>query len=121
MPDSHGEFAINDSVKTLIDRCIAHAGSMTALAQILGMTQPDLSNMASGKRTISPSTVGLMCNVLDLGAEEARRLAAHAIVDNAKKDKVDALKRAFFGVGQRLIEEGRNYKRRQSDQRPNSH
>ncbi len=54
--------------------------------------------MQAGKRPISPQTVGLLCDVLELDGAEAQRLAAEAIITCAKQERRGVLRRAFFGL-----------------------
>ena len=86
------------NVKTLIDECITKCGSQKALAEKIGIEQPDIQRMASGKRPVSPVTVGLLCDVLELPGSEASRLAVLAIIETAKPEKRGVLRRAFFRV-----------------------
>jgi hypothetical protein len=54
--------------------------------------------MVKGERPISPETVALLADVLELPGEEAQRLAAESIISNVKNaSKRERLKRAFFG------------------------
>lgn len=84
-----------DEMKTLIDKSIKLCGSQEALARRLKIKQQDIQQMKSGKRKISPATIGLLCNVLDIGREESRRLAVTAIVLNAKGHMQRELSKAF--------------------------
>jgi len=61
------------------------------------MCAPDISQMKAGNRAISPLTVGLLRDVLELEGEEARRLAVEAIVATAKPNRAGVLRRAFVG------------------------
>ena len=84
------------SVKTLIEDCVALCGTQKALAVKLGSTQQDVHKWLTGKRPVSPATVGQLCDLLHLDGEEARRLAAEAVIATAKPEKQGVLRRAFF-------------------------
>lgn len=84
------------TVKTLIDDCVLLCGSQSELARRMGIRPTDVSVMQSGKRPITAATVGLLCDVLELPAEDARRLAVTAVIDGASGEKKIALARAFF-------------------------
>lgn len=71
-------------------------GTQKALAEKLGSTQQDVHKWLTGKRTVSPVTVGQLCDLLGLDGEEARRLAAEAVIATAKPEKQGVLRRAFF-------------------------
>lgn len=54
--------------------------------------------MVKGNRPITPETVALLCDVLELSGAEAREIAAWSVILNAKNaEKRETLKRAFFG------------------------
>lgn len=85
------------SVQTLIDEAVNFCQGQAELARRVGMTRQDIQHMQAGKRTVTPETVALICDVLELSGEEARRLAAEAIVANPKNaDRREVLRRAFF-------------------------
>lgn len=84
------------TVKTLIAECVAMCGTQTALAKMMDSTQQDVHKWTTGKRPISPATVGQLCDLLGLDGEEARRLAAEAVIASAKPEKQGVLRRAFF-------------------------
>lgn len=84
------------TVKTLLDECITFCGSQSALSRRLGITPGDVNDMAKGRRPISPTCVGLLCDLLELDGTEAQRLAAEAIVNCAKEKQRGTLRRAFF-------------------------
>lgn len=87
-----------ESVIALIDRAVQLCGSQAALARALGVYPADISDWKKGKRPVTPETVALICDVLQLPGEEARTLAAWAVIENAKNSsKREKLKRAFFG------------------------
>jgi hypothetical protein len=85
------------TVETLIDEAIKRASGVVALAKIIGKSHTQVADMRAGRLPISPETVGLLCNVLELDAEEARRLLAESIVNHPKnKARQGVLRRAFF-------------------------
>lgn len=84
------------SVKTLIEDCVAMCGTQKALALKLNSTQQDVHKWMTGKRAVSPATVGQLCDLLGLDGDEARRLAAEAVIATAKPEKQGVLRRAFF-------------------------
>jgi hypothetical protein len=85
------------TVKTLLDEAAAACGGYAALGRRIDKTGPQLSDMKAGREPITPETVGLLADVLELPAEEARRLAALAVVENPKNRRhVEALRRGFF-------------------------
>jgi hypothetical protein len=83
-------------VQTLLDEAAAKCGTDRALAAVIGKSPSQITDMRKGVVTISPQTVGLLADVLELDGDEARRLAASAIVSNAPPDRRAALRRAFF-------------------------
>jgi len=85
------------TVQSLLDEATEKCGGNRKLAEAIGVGGPDLSEMRAGRRPISPMTVGLLCDVLELDGEEARRLAIDAIVATAKPQRAGVLRRAFFG------------------------
>lgn len=86
------------TVQSLIDEAIDLCkGNQSELARRIGMKPQDIQAMHAGRRPVSPETVGLLCDVLQLDGEEARRLAVEAIVGNPKNaEKAQVLRRAFF-------------------------
>ena len=84
------------SIKTLLDHCVTLCGSQRALAERIGSTQQDVHKWTTGKRPLSPATVGQLCDLLQLEGNDAQRLAAEAIINNAKPEKQGVLRRAFF-------------------------
>lgn len=87
------------TVQTLIEDCLALCGSQHALAVKLGSTQQDVHKWLTGKRPVSPVTVGQLCDLIHLDGDEARRLAAEAVIATAKPEKQGVLRRAFFVLG----------------------
>lgn len=84
------------TVETLIDECIEKCKGQAKLARLMEISPQALSAMKLGTMPVSPATVGLLCDVMELEGEEARRLAVLAIVANAKPEKRGVLRRAFF-------------------------
>jgi hypothetical protein len=61
------------------------------------MNPPTLAQMRSGVRAISPETVALLCDLLQVSGEEAREWAALSVIENPKNSHIaGALRRAFF-------------------------
>lgn len=86
------------TVHTLIDEAVILCSGQSGLARSLGITPGDVNSMVRGKRTITPATVGQLCDLLGLDGEEARRLAAEAVIAAAKPEKQGVLRRAFFAL-----------------------
>lgn len=93
------------TVQTLIDEAAAFCSGRTALARRIDVDPAQITKWANRTEPISPESVALLCDVLQLSGEETRRLAALAIVENPKNArKAERLRRAFFvswaiGVG----------------------
>lgn len=85
------------TVETLIDEACAKCGTDRRVCELVGLKPQQISSMRAGRIPISPQTVGLLCEVLELQPDEAQRLAAEAIVRNAKPERRATLMRAFFG------------------------
>lgn len=86
------------SVHSLIDEASEKCGSDAKLARALSVAGHHPNEWRSGVRPVSPMTVGLLCDVLELDGEEARRLGALAIIATAKPEKRGVLRRSFFGL-----------------------
>lgn len=85
------------TVKSLLDEAAQVCKSDAELARRLHKSRSQIADMRSGRHTISPETVGLLADLLELPGEEARRLAALAVVENPKnRAHVEALRRGFF-------------------------
>lgn len=85
-------------LQTLIDKARTLYKSDADLARAMGVHKVALAQFRSGVRTITPETVAILCDVLELPGVEAQRLAAIAVVEAAKNSsKRERLKRAFFG------------------------
>lgn len=85
------------SVATLIDEAASKVGGDRRLADRTGLHPSEISDMRRGQKPLSPERVGLLCDVLELDGEEARRLLAEAVVLNAKSPtRKEVLRRAFF-------------------------
>jgi transcriptional regulator with XRE-family HTH domain len=88
-----------DTGKALIDKAVELCGGEAELAHRLGVQRQLVHGWHRGHRSISPETVALLGDVLELPGEEVQRLAAWAVIENAKNaGKRERLKRAFFGV-----------------------
>lgn len=99
------------TVFSLIDEASQVCGSDRKLCLRTGLKPPQLSDMRAGRAPISPQTVGLLCDVLELLGEESRRLAAEAVVHNAIPARKEALRRAFFvcwGIGALVLSPDNN-------------
>lgn len=82
---------------TLIDEAALVCGGQAALARRINVHRSELSEIRSGRRPLTPELVGLLADVLELSAEDARRLAAEAVVQNPKNaGRAGVLRRAFF-------------------------
>lgn len=87
-----------DTGKALIDRAVQMCGGEAELAHRLGVQRQLVHGWHRGHRAITPETVALLGDVLELPGEEVQRLAAWAVIENAKNaGKRERLKRAFFG------------------------
>lgn len=85
------------TLETLIDEASDFCHGDRKLCEKTGLHPSQLSDMRAGRKPISPETVGLLCDVLELDGEEARRLLAMAVVTNPKnKARALVLRRAFF-------------------------
>lgn len=86
-----------ESLRSLIDEAARVCGGYAALARALETTPQRVDQWKHGKRPITPETVALMCDLMQLPGEEARRLAALAIIENPKNaERAGVLRRAFF-------------------------
>lgn len=84
-------------VQTLIALAREKCHSDADLARRIGMRPPTLAQMKNGTRAVSPETIGLLCDVLELPGDEAREWAAYAVIENPKnRDIAEKLRRAFF-------------------------
>jgi hypothetical protein len=89
--------------KTLIDRARTMVQSDRELAAALDIYPQELALMKSGKRPLSPTHVGMLCDLLKLNGDEAREWLAIAVCENAKDEKQGVLRRAFFVYSALLI------------------
>src|ERR1700745_2471933 len=60
--------------------------TMTALARDLGLSQPQLSRIFSGKRSLTPALAQKMIEVLKLGKLDERRLFEAVMGQPSKKE-----------------------------------
>lgn len=87
-----------ERLKTLIDDAANLCGSDAELGRRIGKTRSQIADMRSGRHPISPETVALLADVVQISGEEARELAALAVIGNPKNaDRQGVLRRAFFG------------------------
>jgi len=84
------------TVKSLIDEAAEMCGGQAKLAARIGVDRARVTHWQTGAEPISPESVGLLCDVLGVPSEEARRLAALAVLERAKPARKEALRRAFF-------------------------
>jgi len=85
------------TVQTLIDEAAEKCGGYTKLAERVGVSRQRISDFRHGRATVSPETLGALCDVAELDGEEARRLLAVLIVSNPKnQSRAEVLRRAFF-------------------------
>lgn len=85
------------TLESLIDEASDLCGGDAQLARRIDVPRQNVNEWRHGKRPLSPETVGLLADVLQLGGEEARRLAVLAVIGNPKnKEKAGVLRRAFF-------------------------
>lgn len=85
------------SVQVLIDKAVTYCGSEAELARRLGVDFQNVNAWRKGRRVMSPETVAILCDVLQLPGEEARQWLALAVVENPKNaGKAEVLKRALF-------------------------
>ncbi len=84
------------TLETLIDEAAKVCGSDRALCSKTGLHPSELSDMRAGRKALSPERVGLLADVLQLSAEDARRLAVLAVIDRASPARRVTLRRAFF-------------------------
>lgn len=90
--------ANGNHVQTLIALAREKCHSDAELARRLDMRPPTLNQMKKGKRAVSPETIALLCDLLELPGDEAREWAAYAVIENPKNAAIaDRLRRAFFG------------------------
>lgn len=93
------------SVKTLLDLGRAKCVTDAELGRRTGLTRAQIADMRAGRKPVSPETVAMLCDVLELSGEECREWVAVSLVENPKNaDCADRLRRALFacwvlGVG----------------------
>lgn len=81
-------------LKTLIDKASEMCGSDSALARRMGIHQPDIAAMRSGKRKISPATAA---ELADIAGEDAREAAIAAVIESAKGTRREGAVREILG------------------------
>lgn len=86
-------------VKELVDLCVKKCSSEAELARRIGVHYQVINDMRHGRRAISPETVGLLCDVLELSGDEAREWLAISVIENPKNSsRAEVLRRAFFAL-----------------------
>lgn len=89
-----------ESVKVLLDMASQKCGSDAELARRIEDTRQHIGDMRRGTRSISPETVVLLCDVLELPGEECQKWVAQSLIENPKNaSRVEVLKRALFACG----------------------
>lgn len=85
------------SVQTLIAEASAIVGSQAELARRLRVTPQRVHEWKTGARPMTPELVGQLADVIGLAGDEARRLAALAVIEHPKNAGLrQTLRRAFF-------------------------
>jgi len=93
------------TVQTLINLASAKCGTDAELGRRAGLSRSQIADFRSGKKAVSPETVALLCDVLDLSGDECREWVAVSIIENPKNAScAEKLRRALFacwvaGVG----------------------
>lgn len=86
-------------VKELVDLCVKKCSSEAELARRIGVHYQVINDMRHGRRAISPETVGLLCDVLELSGDEAREWLAISVIENPKNSsRAEVLRKAFFAL-----------------------
>lgn len=86
-----------ESPKQVLDAAVEKCKGPAELARRIGVGRSRIADMQAGRDAISPETLGLLCNVLELDGDEARRLLAMLVIEAPKNaGKRAALQRAFF-------------------------
>ncbi|RMX09028.1 hypothetical protein EBQ34_14145 [Vandammella animalimorsus] len=85
-------------LKDLIEEAAAIAGSQSALAEILGLTKQNISNMKTGKRTCSTR---LLTQIADVAGYEPGYFVVQAVIhrleqsdDPLKREAAEEIKKA---------------------------
>ena len=81
---------------TLIDKARDVCGSDSALAKRMGMYQPDVSALRSGKRQMSPEVAA---ELADIAGEDAVQAVIDAIIVRSKGTRKEGVMRAVLGKG----------------------
>lgn len=81
-------------LRTLIDKASEVCGSDSALARRMGIHQPTIAEMRSGKRSISPVTAA---ELADIAGEDAREAAIAAVIESAKGTRREGAMREILG------------------------
>lgn len=81
-------------LRTLIDKASKVCGSDSALARRMGIHQPTIAEMRSGKRSISPVTAA---ELADIAGEDAREAAIAAVIESTKGTRREGAMREILG------------------------
>jgi len=84
------------TAQTLLDEAIDLCGGQAKLAARIGVEASRVSAWKNGLEPMTAESIGLLCDVAELSAEEARRLAVLQLIERAKPARKEALRRAFF-------------------------
>lgn len=84
------------TVENLIDECAQMCGGDSKLAQRLGVPRQRVHEWRKAGERLQPEQIALLCDVLQVDGEEARRLLATASTAGAKPRYQAVMRRAFF-------------------------
>jgi transcriptional regulator with XRE-family HTH domain len=85
------------TVKTLLDMGRVKCGTDAELGRRIGFTRAQIADMRSGRKPVSPETVALLCDVLEVSGDECREWVAVSLIENPKNATcADRLRRALF-------------------------
>lgn len=83
-------------LSTLIDKASVICGSDSALARRLGVHQPDVAQMRSGKRTITPETAAELADIV--GSDPLQAMAAAVLARSVGTRRESTLKKILGGA-----------------------
>lgn len=86
------------TLQSLIDEAVTLCQGQSELGRRLGMPRQNVSQLVAGTRTMSPTTVAQLGDLLRLDGAEVQRLAAEATIEAAPEEKRGVLRRAFFAL-----------------------
>lgn len=81
-------------LKEVIDEASKLCGGQNALARRLGVSNGYMSQVTNGGKKISPEKAALLAEVVQ--SEDGRDLAALAMIEQAKPEEAERLRRVFF-------------------------